>query len=63
MKTSQSTDRRLFYAFAAGADIVKIATMANDVADSAAVLSLLQNPIGKFIAILMHTPLGTLPNE
>jgi 3-dehydroquinate dehydratase len=31
---------------AAGADIVKIATMANDVTDSAAVLSLLNNPPG-----------------
>lgn len=30
-----------------GADIVKIATMANDITDSAAVLSLLQNKAGK----------------
>jgi 3-dehydroquinate dehydratase type I len=32
---------------AAGADIVKIATMANDVVDSATVLSLLHNPPGR----------------
>jgi len=31
---------------AAGADVVKIATMANDITDSAAVLSLLDNPPG-----------------
>lgn len=34
----------------AGADIVKIATMANDITDSAAVLSLLQDLVGEFAA-------------
>eukprot|EP00197_Chlamydomonas_leiostraca_P004102 CAMPEP_0202872118 /NCGR_PEP_ID=MMETSP1391-20130828/20452_1 /ASSEMBLY_ACC=CAM_ASM_000867 /TAXON_ID=1034604 /ORGANISM="Chlamydomonas leiostraca, Strain SAG 11-49" /LENGTH=542 /DNA_ID=CAMNT_0049553083 /DNA_START=98 /DNA_END=1726 /DNA_ORIENTATION=+ len=38
---------------AAGADIVKIATMANDIADSAAVLSLLQSPVAPTIALAM----------
>ncbi len=32
---------------AAGADVVKIATMANDITDCAAVLSLLQSPVGE----------------
>lgn len=32
---------------AAGADIVKIATMANDISDAATVLSLLQNKTGE----------------
>jgi len=38
---------------AAGADVVKIATMANDITDSAAVLSLLKNPPVPTIALAM----------
>lgn len=34
---------------AAGADIVKIATFANDICDAATVLSLLQNPVGELM--------------
>lgn len=37
----------------AGADIVKIATMANDITDSAKVLALLQDPIAPTIALAM----------
>eukprot|EP00775_Hariotina_reticulata_P012029 gene12029-12174_t len=37
----------------AGADIVKIATMANDISDAATVLSLLQNKSGPTIALAM----------
>jgi 3-dehydroquinate dehydratase/shikimate dehydrogenase len=33
--------------YEAGADIVKIATMANDIVDAAKMLSILQNPIGE----------------
>jgi 3-dehydroquinate dehydratase/shikimate dehydrogenase len=35
----------------AGADIVKIATMANDITDSATVLSLLQSPPGVTLSV------------
>mmetsp|Transcript_20931 Transcript_20931/g.45776 ORF Transcript_20931/g.45776 Transcript_20931/m.45776 type:complete len:609 (+) Transcript_20931:186-2012(+) len=38
---------------AAGADIVKIATMANDVTDSAKVLSLLKEPVAPTVALAM----------
>ena len=33
--------------YEAGADIVKIATMAGDITDAAVMLSLLQDPVGK----------------
>lgn len=33
--------------YEAGADIVKIATMANDITDAAKMLQLLQNPVGE----------------
>lgn len=38
---------------AAGADIVKIATMANDISDAAAVLSLLQKKTGQLSVYLL----------
>ncbi|KAF5829171.1 type I 3-dehydroquinase-domain-containing protein [Dunaliella salina] len=43
---------------AAGADVVKIATMANDITDSAAVLSLLNNPADVNTSSLINSPLS-----
>lgn len=39
-----------------GADIVKIATMANDITDAATVLSLLQQKTGKKAFACIHKP-------
>jgi hypothetical protein len=43
---------------AAGADIVKIATMANDVTDAATVLSLLDKPAGESALVTFHPRYG-----
>jgi hypothetical protein len=48
---------------AAGADIIKIATMANDITDSAAVLSLLENPAGRQIITLYSSSLTLVSAE